>query len=170
MGYFDGLTSASFKTDENGNTVFYPWGVLGKGHTLPDAEKEAELRTFVRRSYQVSLPAVIGAVVIFDWKVALLVLALFYLWFYFRTARMLKDLPLSDSTLSLRESYTSSAKAHSVVGLWMWLACAVSFVLGGLFLIMHARSDTAFLTGLLAILFFGGGALVITYMIRARRA
>jgi hypothetical protein len=32
MGYFDALTSSSFKKDESGKTVFYPWGVLGKGH------------------------------------------------------------------------------------------------------------------------------------------
>ena len=31
MGYFDGLTSASFNTNQNGRPLFFPWGVLGSG-------------------------------------------------------------------------------------------------------------------------------------------
>ncbi len=35
MGYFDGLTSGSFKTAEDGRRLFFPWGVLGSGYALP---------------------------------------------------------------------------------------------------------------------------------------
>jgi len=35
MGYFEGLTASSFKTDENGQVTFYPWGKIGKGYDLP---------------------------------------------------------------------------------------------------------------------------------------
>jgi len=35
MGYFEGLTASSFKTDENGQVIFYPWGKIGKGYDLP---------------------------------------------------------------------------------------------------------------------------------------
>lgn len=170
MGYFDGLSSASFKRDEAGNAVFYRWGILGKGHTLPNAEKEAALRAFVRRFYQVTLPAVIGAAVIFSWRIALLVSAILYVWFYLGTASLLKDLPLSASKLTLSESYASAATAHGAVGLWIALACTVLFVVGGLLLIMYARSDSDFQIGLLSTLFFGAGAAVLSYMIRARRA
>jgi hypothetical protein len=39
MGYFDGLAASSFKTDDKGNTVFFPWGILGKGYILPEDKK-----------------------------------------------------------------------------------------------------------------------------------
>ena len=29
MGYFESLTNGYFKKDLSGNTIFFPWGVLG---------------------------------------------------------------------------------------------------------------------------------------------
>ncbi len=31
MGYFEGQAEACFKKDEDGHTIFYPFGVLAKG-------------------------------------------------------------------------------------------------------------------------------------------
>jgi hypothetical protein len=31
MGYLDALTSGSFKTTEDGERLFFPWGPLGDG-------------------------------------------------------------------------------------------------------------------------------------------
>lgn len=40
MGYFEGLTNGNFKKDRDGNTIFFPWGILGKGRVLPDEQTE----------------------------------------------------------------------------------------------------------------------------------
>ncbi len=44
MGYFRHLTEESFKSANNGNTVFYPWGRLGKGYVVPDRECANRIR------------------------------------------------------------------------------------------------------------------------------
>ena len=47
MGYFRRLSDALFKTDSHGNTIFYPWGMIGKGYVLPDRQTEDKVRRFV---------------------------------------------------------------------------------------------------------------------------
>ncbi len=47
MGYFRRLSDALFKIDRHGNTIFYPWGIIGKGYMLPDRQTEDKIRRFV---------------------------------------------------------------------------------------------------------------------------
>ncbi len=35
MGYFEALTSSSFKTTKGGQKLFFPWGTLGRGYVIP---------------------------------------------------------------------------------------------------------------------------------------
>ncbi len=53
MGYFDGLTGASFKKDKRGYTVFYPWGIGGRGYILPEHKKD-DVRRVLKRYLQIS--------------------------------------------------------------------------------------------------------------------
>jgi hypothetical protein len=48
MGYFKNLADFSFKTDNEGNILFYPWGTLGRGYILPDKKAEEKIRRFIR--------------------------------------------------------------------------------------------------------------------------
>ena len=32
MNYFDGLSNNLFKKDSNGNLIYFPWGIFGKGY------------------------------------------------------------------------------------------------------------------------------------------
>jgi hypothetical protein len=51
MGYFDALSSASFKTSHDGRRLFFPWGVLGRGYVIEyeqDAKRiEQEIKIFM---------------------------------------------------------------------------------------------------------------------------
>jgi hypothetical protein len=44
MGYFDALTSSYFKDGADGQKIFFPWGVLGRGYALPSDEAYDRLR------------------------------------------------------------------------------------------------------------------------------
>jgi len=48
MGYFKHLADSSFKADDKGNILFYPWGILGRGYILPDKKTEEKIRRFIR--------------------------------------------------------------------------------------------------------------------------
>ena len=46
MGYFDALAEGVFKKNALGNTVFYPWGVLGSGFVVPTDEDRGRIHAF----------------------------------------------------------------------------------------------------------------------------
>ena len=59
MGYFDALTSSSFKTTEDGRRLFFPWGTLGRGYAIPSEEEFERLRRRVKAYLAISLPLII---------------------------------------------------------------------------------------------------------------
>jgi hypothetical protein len=50
MSFLDLAVNSSFKSNERGQTVFLPWGKLGKGYVLGSEQKAAEARRFVKRT------------------------------------------------------------------------------------------------------------------------
>ncbi len=169
MGYFDGLTDGSFKTDDEGRLLFYRWSVFfgiiwrGKGYILPDEVKKQQIRRFVKLFQMVCLPVIIAGVIIVGFY-SFFLLPLFFLWYFFVTARLLKGLDVTSEKLTLRESYSSSAKSHNFVTLWIMLISSIFFVLlVGFGLVLHVYDS--WLIGLAIIIFFGAVAIVIGYMI-----
>jgi uncharacterized membrane protein len=54
MGYFKALGEALFKVDEAGNTLFYPWGILGRGVILDTEERKDQILLFISRYYLIT--------------------------------------------------------------------------------------------------------------------
>jgi len=166
MDYFDGLTDAKFKTDTQGRLLFYPWGILGKGYVLPDESKKQQIRRFVRLSYIVFWPAIMGTIIFIGWVFSFAVLFLLFLRYFFETSRFLKGLPATSERLSLSESYTNSAKSHNMLTLWILLIFSVLFVLSGFAILVHNKN--AWFVGLASIIFFGASSLASGYMIKVK--
>ena len=51
MAQFDALGEVLFKKDVEGNTVFYKWGVLGRGVIIDTEERKVRIVAFVSRYY-----------------------------------------------------------------------------------------------------------------------
>ena len=134
MGYFEGLADASFKEDSNGNTVFYPWGVLGKGRILPDETTKTKLRKFIILYYQISLPLIILLVITRVWWLAVLFALASFLWFFFQSKKITKDCEISNEKLTVKESYRNSARSHNKIMLWFLLLISLLFVFSGVYL------------------------------------
>lgn len=170
MGYFEGLTDANFKTDGEGRLLFYRWsgffGIIwrGKGYVLPDEVKKQQIRRFIKLYYIVSLLAIIAGVVLVG-VYSLFLLPLFYCWYYFATARLLKGLAVTDERMTLRESYHSAAESHNIVILWIMLILSIFFVMAGLVLTFYVK--TVWL--LVGIIFMGVTAIALGYMIKIRK-
>jgi hypothetical protein len=168
MGYFDGLTNASFKKDENGNTVFFPWGVFGKGRVL-DESTEARVRRFVSLYYKISLPLIVGVGVIVGWLWALPLVVFLLVWFYLTTKSLVSGCPYSEGKLTLKESYISSAAGYSRFTLWLLLACSALFVAAGIFIAAVGGSTGKVVLGLLTAVFFGACGVGIGYMLKLKK-
>ncbi|MBR0835142.1 hypothetical protein JQ612_18305 [Bradyrhizobium manausense] len=166
MGYFEGVTSSSFKTTDDGRRLFFPWGTLGRGYVLASEDDYRRLRTQVK-AYMVAafaltlVPNLLRAYVL----AATLVIALigFYgVWMWF----LLRRLDVADERLSFKESMTSQARAHGAGVLWLLIVSSLVLALGGL-LVLLAKPDERLL-GVAAIAFFGLCAVVFIRMLILR--
>jgi hypothetical protein len=164
MGYFEGLADASFKEDSNGNSVFYPWGVLGKGRILPDEATKTKLRNFIIRYYQVSLPLIIVLVVVRLWWLGVLLAPASFLWFFFQSKKITKDCQISTEKLSVKESYRNSAKSHNKIMLWLLLLISLFFVFSGVYLFIKGK----LFIGLSTVIFFGLCSAVFIFMLKIK--
>ncbi len=167
MGYFDALTSSSFKTTEDGQQLFFPWGTLGRGYNIPSEQEFKRLRRQIKAYMVVSLPLIIAVVI---WKgilggvVLIPILTVPYVfWAQFQCRRLRR----TDEKLTLSESYAGQARALSTVVLWLMEVGALTFVVGGVAILLLDRSN--WLIALLSIAFFGLCALAFARMLIIKR-
>lgn len=165
MGYFDGLTDASFKTDAEGNSLFYPWGVMGAGYILPSEYKKNSIRTYIKRMYMIVLPAIILIQIVFGFLPNLILLAVYMIWYYLAVKKMTSDLTKSTVKLKTSEAYTNSAKSHNLPTLIFLSICSLVFVVMGALLI---ASGTGGFIGYFTVLFFGLCTVAIGYMAKIK--
>lgn len=167
MGYFDGLSDAIFKTDAKGRSIFYPWGVLGKGYILSNEPRKQQIRRFIKFYYMVSLPSIIAVGILLGWIISVALLPIFFFWYFFATARLLRGLPVAGGRLSLSESYQSSAQAYAITYLWfMLIFFCITFVLAGIDLLLFHKASR--FLGLTVMICCGAGSCVFGYMIKIR--
>lgn len=171
MGYFEGLTSSSFKTTEDGRRLFFPWGVLGRGYLVGSEDDYGRLRKQVKTYMVVSLLLIIVAPNLFrEYNVGVSVALtgaclVFYLaWM----GILLPRLNAADEGLSLKESMTSQARAHGPIVLWLLTIVSLVLVAGGL--LMFVAEPGSRLVALASILFFGFCAAMFIRMLLLRRS
>jgi hypothetical protein len=149
MGYFEAMANASFKKDSNGNSVFYPWGVIGKGRVLQDEAIKVTLRKCVIFYYQIMLATAVLLGIFKLWLPAILMLTMLTLIFYFYVNHLTKSCPICTEQFSLEERYKNYTNNHKTLMLWFMLLLSLLFVLGGIWMFFKGR------------LFIGLGAVVI---------
>ena len=167
MGYFDGLIEGNFKTTADGQRLFYPWGVLGKGRVLADAHTEQRIRRFLKVYYMVSLPLVIIIVITVQFSgfyYALALIPVVLLVYGVAVLSLTRRLLVTRQRLRLTESLANSGRAHSRAMLWLLFIVSILFVIGGIGIILDRQVGM----GLFSILFFGACGMIIGYMLRTR--
>jgi len=170
MGYFDALTSSSFKKASDGHWLFFPHGILGRGCILESEQAYETLRRRFKAYIFITLVLVIGASALHRYAAAI-VLGLLYSAFYEVWTRFQRrGLQQSDERLSLEESMTSQAVGHNAVTLWLFEIGALVFVgFGIFFLVMTSADHRDWLVVLASTIFFGICAVVFGCMLVVRR-
>ena len=95
MSFFDALIDLSFKTDADGNTVFYPYGFWFKGRLVDDDKREA-IKTFLVRFWVVQFGLILVGTII-DNILILLAAPFLFLWYHRSIKRLLKDTPIAET-------------------------------------------------------------------------
>ncbi|MCK4946105.1 MAG: hypothetical protein KAS59_07570 [Alphaproteobacteria bacterium] len=163
MGYFDGLTEASFKKDASGKTLFYPWGTFGSGFIIESEERHTKLRAFLKRMYMILFPAIIIIQITFGFWLNLLLLPVYFVWYFYTVKNIIKDLPKTTEKLSAREAYKNSAKSHNLVTLVILMIISLGFVAIGIYI--WVLTGAGLLISYLTIGGFGVCSLILGYMI-----
>ena len=169
MGYFEGLTNASFKKNGDGTSIFYPWGIFGRGLVIPDDQGEERLRSFLTRYYKVSLPSLITVGILGGWAWAALLLPICGAWFYLGIKTLVSEYAYSTDKITIKQSCAGSAAGHSRPTLWLLLASSSLFVLGGAWIVNKAESFDRMIVGLLCTVFFGACCAAFGYMLGVKR-
>ena len=92
MGYFDAITSGSFKTAPDGRQLFFPWGVIGHGYVIPTDAEYHRLRRQTKIYTAVSLALIIAVAMMqhFLWTLGVggVLMAAYAAWAYVQMRRL----------------------------------------------------------------------------------
>jgi hypothetical protein len=153
MGYFEGLTSGSFKTARDGRRFFFPWGVLGSGYAIGSEQGYLRLRQQVKAYMVATLVLVIASSIYAPYLAPLftgvLLIGFYVTWMW----RVLPSLQRSDEKLSLKESMTSQAHAHGALVLWLLEIVAILLFVASVAMLVFDPGNR--LTGFACSVFFG---------------
>ena len=166
MGYFDGLTSGSFKATQDGRRFFFPWGVLGSGYAIATEQNYRRLRQQVKAYMVVTLVLVIASGIYEPYRAPLAAAALLVAFYLAWMWRVLPHMERSDEKLSLQESMTTQARAHGPVVLWLLEIASIVFVISGIAIFVFDPGSR--LTALFCTAFFGLCAAKIARLLMLR--
>lgn len=172
MGYFDGLTAASFKKDAEGRDLFFLWGKLGKGRVIPSETEGAWVRRYLKLYYIAVLVAIVPMLMISGeplqgrWLLTLGIFLLLALASLIPLWSRTRAWAMAGERLSYGEVVSASAKAHGIVSLSVLIVLSILMAAGSLLVALYTDGTVA---GTLGVLFFGGCLGVFIWMLRARR-
>lgn len=155
-GYFDRLADSGFKKTDDGNTIYYPNGVLGKGRIVQDEAKELVLRNFNKRTYKYFTPvcmiygAVLGWSGVSLWD--LLIIVSCFLLLIGRQRYLIYGLPVYDQRLTVKEAMSKGANTFNFGFIKFSMAISVLMIIVAFtlpFLFGKSFSDIALLVLLL---------------------
>jgi hypothetical protein len=167
MGYFDGLTSGSFKTARDGKKLFFPWGYLGRGYILASDHDAERLRRQLKTYYIVMLVGIVATSGVHAFITSAVVAGACIVFYAIWARRQVAGLQPASEAMSFSESSASQARSFGPRALWLLELCSLLFVVVGVF--MYTADPTNRPIALVTTIFFGCCALAIGYMLVIRR-
>jgi hypothetical protein len=165
MGYFDAVTSRSFKTTTDGRKVFFPWGAWGRGYAIASERDYRRLHQQLKFQWVsmflfsglVSLVFINGSASLKGYVILAfpILLALFVSFHMMWLRYWLPRLQPSDERyerLSLQEGMTFTACALPAVVLWFSEIVSLAFVSAGILVFILGRGSWILALALVPIL------------------
>ena len=167
MGYFDALTSGAFKTTPDGRRLFFPWGAMGRGYEIGPEQDYETLQRHIKLWIIVALVLTLVALQLLGLLAGFIVMAAMLAFYLGWMRYVLRSLRPSAERLTVRESMTTQARAHSPASLWTLAIVSGAFVLASLFvLIIQPDKWPVAMPGMV---FFGTGAVLFAFMLVQRQ-
>ena len=166
MGYFDALTTSSFKTTDDGRRFFFPYGIIGRGFIIPTEDEYHKMRRTVKIYMMISLSFVIIATrfpLLIGLAVVAILLIPYFLWAHVKSRQM----QVTQEKLTFKEHELNVTRVHNFLDLWLLELGAIGFVFAGIYILIIAPEK--WLIASASILFFGLAAIAFGRMIFVKR-
>jgi hypothetical protein len=170
INYFKKLADLSFKMDESGRALYYPWGSLGRGYIVPDKATEDNIRYFLVIYQCVVYFSFIALFIVQDvLQYQIIQFNLFFglvfiIWLVGINI-LTRNLTPSEIKLSFRESILRAARFRSRALLWVVFIGQLLFIAVGISMFINPESP---LLSILFVLFFTALAALIGYMLKIK--
>ncbi|MEI6135692.1 MAG: hypothetical protein WCP72_12020 [Desulfomonile sp.] len=165
MTYLDALVNQLFKKSESGETLFYPWGIIGKGYVVLSESEQSRIRSALKVYYLAMFPAM-GVCIYLNWLYAagcaILGLGGYAVW----SATVTRRLVASAERLRYSESLTQSLPYYSKWVLVVLSLFSFIFFLTGGFMLYIDPSE--WVMGSLCLVFFGVATVYFVFMTRTK--
>jgi uncharacterized membrane protein len=156
MALYSGLIEKFvFRKDEDGSTVFYPWGAMGQAYSTTSQDVRERLNKFYIKAF-LPIPFLAMGVQHIPIVLVLMILALYTGLYVFAMCRLLKSLPDIRLVASTRSVPTFAAK-FSYLAISGGLVGSLVFVALGTFMAVSGDSE-AMIGGAFGAVFFGSCA------------
>jgi len=168
MGYFDTLSSSAFKTNDDGQKLFFPWGTLGHGYIIPS---DAEFERLQYRYKNVTVFSILVGIAAIIFLKSLLSIVAFL--FIFIAAYMVwvryqcRNLRPTQEKLTFSENATNQSRAYNPFILWLLEIISLIFI--GIGVLMFLVDPANWLIAVLSLVLFGFSAVVLGRMIIIQR-
>lgn len=162
MAKLEWMTGSLFKKDESGNTLFYPWGVLGSGLIVDSDEREEQIRAFIKKSYIIGFIVILGAQILFGSMHSFFVLILWCSWYYFSVKKFRNELPRTTVKLTVSEGFRKGAEVYNLPFLVIGAILSIGVVVSGFYILSSGGDD---IIGFSAVGFFALCTIAYFYMI-----
>ena len=118
MGYFDKITEQTFKVSEEGETIYYPNGLLRKGRIVGSTKKKEKLYKYQKRVNKYFLPLSIfyGMLIGIGGSLSLEAfypIFIIYLLIFIRQRFLIRGLPVYEKKHTIKETTKSISKIYS---------------------------------------------------------
>jgi hypothetical protein len=171
MGFFDNITSKSFKKAEKGHWIFYPWGSLGKGYMIYVEGTYRKLRNKIIIWHIILLPLLsfvsfaLGSsgAIFLGFFVFGLGFCIYALW----VNRQCKKFIPINVELTTSERISNKAHEYSLSDLWFFEIILILFIIAGFYLLLVKPQK--WLIALVAIILCGLSAIIFAKMIKSKK-
>jgi small-conductance mechanosensitive channel len=168
MGYFDALTSASFKTAADGRKLFYPYGIIGRGYVLTSDAEYEKLRGSYKTIVVIGFVIIICSAFLFSIPLLMIPLVFGFIIGYILWARVhCRNLERANEKLGYGEALKNETVHLSLGLLWFFEVLSILLILWGVIILIADPSQWLLAVGLIVL--FTVIAIVYGRMIRAKK-
>lgn len=166
MSYINFLSDPLFKKSLEGDTLFYPWSVLGKGYVIKPESRAQSVQAKLNWLNLGAMVVTMMCLQVLNWIYTAIVIGVYCVLYAIFTYRVTRGMQVSAERLKPSESLGKTVANFSLPLIVLVLVASIIFVALGVLIFLVEPKERLLASG--TIIFFGFSAIVDVFMLRAK--